>query len=282
MPNFIISEHKEACKTLNEYMSKKENYYFIHYSCENFHDDLPYKKGNRIIAIGVLNAKTQSVQLFSLKNSATILNVVIDDNTDEETLNKIELNLLKNYFSFLSHNRNLKFIHWRMNNDCYGFKCLERRFKSLGGDDDDLFILDENNTLNLSLLLTQKYGSNYARAINNNKGSMYTLFDINNIKKEGVLSGKEEAEAIYKKNYDKVYFSLIAKLDALYEVVNLSANNKLKTYNSTFKSIYGTGIFGVIQYIHDNAILAFLFSIFGWILGLVVQYILKNWFNINI
>lgn len=280
MSKFLISEHKEACKTLTNYMQNKRDYYFIHYACENFKDDLP-KKGSRIIAIGVLNAKTQSIQLFSIKNSAQILNLNLENATEEE-MDRIELNLLGKYFQFLSDHSDCQFIHWRMNNDCYGFKSLERRFESLGGKKDNIFGINESNTINLSLLLKQKYGINYTKTINNNKGSMYTLFELNNIQREEILSGISEAELISNGKYDKVYFSLIAKLYGLYEIVDLSASNKLKTYSNVFKEIYGTDLSGILNYINDNALLATIFSIIGWIFGMVVQYILINNFNINL
>lgn len=280
MSKFLINEHKEACKSLTNYMQNKGNYYFIHYACENFKDDLP-KKGNRIIAIGVLNAKTQSIQLFSMKNSAQILNLNIE-NASEEDMDKIELHLLDKYFQFLSNHRDFQFIHWRMNNDCYGFESLERRFESLGGDKNNIFGVNESNTINLSLLLKQKYGVNYTKTINNNKGSMYTLFDLNNVQREEILSGINEAQLINEKKYDKVYFSLVAKLYGLYQIVDLAASNKLKTYSKVFKEIYGSDLSGILSYIHDNALLATIFSFIGWILGMVIQYILINNFNINL
>lgn len=267
--NYKILEYKQACEDLHEYMNNKQNYLIIHYACQNFQDDIK-EKGERITAIAILHAGSLSCNMFSYTNTAQELGLNLENCTVEQ-LDKIEKELLKKYFEYMKKNEDKKFVHWRMNNNCYGFSVIERRYRQLRGEP---YILPDCQKLNLSLLLKKKYGEKYAVVDGIDYGKLYVLLNMNNFKDARILKGRDEAVALSKLEYSKVDFSVSEKVLAFYGILDLAANNRLVTKSKKIKDIYGFTFRSLFQYISDNAILAFVFGIIGGILSALICNIL--------
>lgn len=265
MKNYKLIQYKQACKTIDEYMLNKHKYVIIHYACQNFQDDLPVK-GDRITSIGILYAENCTVKLFSFANIAKIRDKNLQ-NLNEEELNAIETEMLEDFFEFVRQNQDKIFIHWRMNNANFGFMSLENRYRLLGHTP---FEISESNKLNLSLLMKEKYGENYATIEEVDFGKMYVLLKMNKLTDSKLLTGREEAVALMNHEYEKVDFSVCEKLNAFYTILDKAANNRLKTKSKKIRDIYGLSLFSLFEYIKDNAILASIFSVFGGILASII------------
>ena len=66
MYNNSINEYKDTRDFFKKYIKVKQDYNIIHYVRQNCFDD-SYEKGSRIIAIAVMNADSEQITVFSLK-----------------------------------------------------------------------------------------------------------------------------------------------------------------------------------------------------------------------
>ena len=263
-----IKGHKEANDLLRDYMDKKNNYILIHYVRQNCFNDA-YEKGPRVLAIVVMNADTEQTRMFSLKKSADELGVSFFE-VSEKDKDNIERNMLDSFFAYVKSNKEKKRIHWNMKNNNFGFSALEERYRQLRGEP---MHFEEDKTINLSVLLKKKYGTNFAKESMWNgvhTGKMYDVFAMNGIDDINILNGEQEVKEYILKNLVSLEQSAWGKVKAFHFIVERAADNALKTRGHIIKDVYGLNIRGVAQYIQDNAVLAILFSILGGIISTAI------------
>ena len=263
-----IKEHNDACKVFETYEEKKIDYIFVHYARQNCFEE-SYEKGPRVITITVMNAESEQTLTFSIKKCSEKYGCDFFD-LEEKEKDKIEYDMLENFFKYVVANKNKTWLHWNMKNNNFGFYAINDRFRELGGVPYDF---DENKLVNISDLLKRKYGTNFATdCVWNGKtmGKMYDIFMLNNISDSSILNGEQEIKEYILKNILAVEQSVIGKLKAFKLIVERAADNVLVTRGNILRDVYGFGISGIAQYIQDNAILALLFAIFGSIIATII------------
>ncbi|WP_411338008.1 hypothetical protein [Ruminococcus gauvreauii] len=66
--------------------------------------------------------------------------------------------------------------------------------------------------------------------------------------------------------------STVAKVKGFQVIMDKALDNVLKTRSNILRDVYGLNIRGIIEYIHDNAVAAFLFPVFG---GIIINLICR-------
>jgi hypothetical protein len=90
---------------------------------------------------------------------------------------------------------------------------------------------------------------------------------MNKIEDSKILNGEQEIKEYILKNITSIEQSTFGKVKAFKVLVEKAVDNDLKVRGNIFKDVYGPSISGIAQFIQDNAILAFLFSIIGGVIA---------------
>ena len=268
MKNNSINAHKNACNFLNDYSKSKSDYIYIHYARQNCFEDA-YEKGPRIIAVVVMNAGSEQTKFFSLRKVADSYGENFFNMTESER-DEIEKEMLQHFFEYVKNNEKKKWLHWNMKNNNFGFEAIEERYNELGGC---AIHFEEDKLFNISVLFKEKYGKHFAHDAKWNgklMGKMYDMFNMNSIEDANILNGDQEVKEYILKNIMSIEQSILGKVKAFKMLVDMAADDDLKVRGSISRDVYGLNIYGIAQYIQDNAVLALLFSILGGIIATII------------
>ena len=275
MKTYRVKEYKRALSTLHQYMDNKKDYAFIHYSCKGFLR-MSEDKVDRILVICIHFPYNGSNKIFSLRNTALIMKLSLHDATSD-VLDKVEAHMLDRYFKYAKDMGNVTWLHWNMDDSSYGFCALEERHISLGGEP---FKIDERNRINVAILLKRLYGQTYASLEENSqiidKGKLYVTLRKNGLYDKEILTLPEEAKAFDDRKYPEVETSTSAKVRAFSYVMDKAANRELLTNSNKFVDVYGISVYGVLQYVRDNALLAAIFAIIGSTIGSIIANLIRS------
>lgn len=161
--------------------------------------------------------------------------------------------MLKRFFEFAeTRDNNSIWMHWNMTNINFGFETLEHRYRVLTGEAP--FHINEKNRYNISKLLRNRYGTNYAK-----NPKMLSLMELNGGRHRDFLKGDEEVSSYKAKEFVKMHNSTMCKVYFFKSVFNNLTTNKLitgtnqwrykinKLYESPIVQILGViGILGTI------------------------------------
>lgn len=221
-----MSEYKKNAEEKFELINKNRNRVFIiHYSCESFikHNN----KTPRISSIAIRNYDSGQTYSFSINKTAEVKNVPLDKL--ESSYDILEKEMLDEYFDFLKTHMDYYYVHWNMRNINYGFEALKHRYKVLKGNP---ISLDENRLIDLSVILSEYYGSGYI-----SHPMLENIMKKNDISSKDFLTGKEEADCFDNKEYIKLHLSTLKKVDVLSSILNRHISGKLKTNISKVKHV---------------------------------------------
>ena len=245
----------ELKELLGKITNNIERVYFIHYACQSISDDYQWKSP-RIASIEVLHYKSSQVNSFSIHLVAEELGFEKDD--IEENYEKIELVMLENFISYISsREKESIWIHWNMTNINYGFQAIEHRYKVISKK--DCYMIPEENKINLSAILSLKYGARYCE-----EPKMQNLMLLNRLEDKHFIAGKGEITVFKAKEYVKLHHSTMSKVYLFKEVYKRMITNKLAT--NTNRARY------VINKMYQNPIIQILGIIgaIGSIIGLLI------------
>lgn len=268
MPVSRYVKHRRAVKMLNAIAQNPQNYIIIHYACESFYQTHGGHSA-RITSIALFDIAGQQTHSFSLHLAAEEMGVDLD--AIEDSYDRVEHYMLKQYYEFLALCKNKKFIHWNMLDTNYGFLALEHRYLVLSetyGEADRLIRIPDNDKLNLAAIIRDKYGSNYA-----DNPHMASIIELNNMRPHHFLSGAEEAKAFEEKDFVSLSFSTSSKVRAFARIIFHAANNSLKT-KATFKEMYGISPQGIWECMKDK----WEFSLVAWIATILLSAYAGNHF----
>ena len=267
--------HKKAKKLVDTINENRNDYFFIHYSCESFINNRG--KSSKIAAIAIKSLRTGDTKSFSIHMIAEEYHY--NANQIERDYKKLEKEMLLRFYDYLKEHRNNRFIHWNMSDENYGFNALEHRAKILGINDKKIIPLEEKNKINLAVLLRDYYGENYTH----DSEHMYKIVVLNGLinnndsylNSEMFLRGKDEAVAFEQHQYLKLFQSTLKKVECFYRIFSLLCDGILKT-EATKKEIYGNSFFWLICRIRSTTWGSILIWSLGIILSAVVGGIISN------
>lgn len=216
-----ITNSRQFIKAIKE---NPGDFFLIHYSCQNLNDD---NEGlsPRITSIATNHYATGQSISFSTHSIAEEMRISRDQVFDR--LDEIELELLKRFYEFVRNNHHKHWVHWNMRNLTFGFEHLEHRYRVLGGTYANEIRVEQR--LNLNDLLTDRYGSDYAK-----HPKMLSLMELNGGRHRDFLEGKEEVSAFKNKEFLRMHNSTLSKIGFFSSVMNKMTNGKLKTASRGF------------------------------------------------
>jgi len=211
-----VNNAKEFLKVIRK---RPENFYLIHYSCQNLNDDNA-SLSPRITSIAVTHYSTGQTVSFSTHYVAEILSIRREDIRNNFDI--IEKELLKEFYDYVRDRRDKYWVHWNMRNSTYGFEHLELRYRALGGQ--DYSVIPVERRLNLNDLIAERYGSDYAT-----HPKLKSLMILNGGTHRDFLEGGEEVRAFENQEYIKMHKSTLSKIGAFYNFMKKMSSGKLKT-----------------------------------------------------
>lgn len=265
-----LIERQEGIDELNELVRDKNNTLIIHYSCESFvtnHGNTP-----RITSISIRNLKTAQTKSFSIHLQAQFNKLTLQSLKNDD-YDKLERELLDEYFSFLGRHKTHRWAHWNMRDTNYGFEAINNRYRILGGTPIEI---DDDRKYDLPRIIGKIYSYRYEK--NRPKGRLLNLADRNNITTLEALTGKDEADAFENHKYLELHRSTLRKVDIIETIIYKIINRELKV-NSSSKEIYGLSISGLYEITKNNWILFIVWSIIIFIIGAAFEPIIQKLFG---
>lgn len=199
--------------------SHPENFYVIHYSCQSLYDDNE-ALSPRITSIAIAHYATEQTVSFSTHSIAEELH--IHREAVQVRFDEVERQLLQGFYTFIRDRRDKYWVHWNMRNLTYGFEHLEHRFRVLGGTDAPIIPVERR--LNLNDILSDRYGSEYAR-----HPKLKSLMELNGGIHRHFLGGEEEVQAFQNNEFIRMHNSTLCKVGFLHSVIGKLVLGKLRT-----------------------------------------------------
>ena len=140
----------------------------------------------------------------------------------------------------------IQYVHWNMRDSNYGFQAIEHRFLVLGGNRDELHIVDDKSKTDLARLLIDIYGLRYI-----GHPRLEKLLERNFITRLDFLTGAEEAEAFEKKEFVALHRSTLRKVDVMANIATRAQDRSLKT-NTSWWDMHGGRVTWVSKWITEN------------------------------
>lgn len=154
--------------------------------------------------------------------------------------------MLQEFYRHLMKYQQMKYLHWNMRDSNYGFQAIEHRFRVLGGTDEELYIVDEVNKVDLARLLVDIYGLHYV-----GHPRLHRLLDKNGITGRDFLTGAKEAEAFENKKFVALHQSTLRKVDVLASIAGRAHDGNLKT-DTNWWEMHGGRITWVLRWLTEH------------------------------
>lgn len=253
----LYNRSKENKNEIKRIISEKKNCLIIHYSCESFYD-IEEGKTPRITTIAIKHLDTGNDTVFSIHKIAELNKISIAG--IEKEYDKIEKQMLEEFYKFVSEHSKYEWLHWNMKNINYGFSAIEHRFRVLGGEP---ICINDRNKINLADKLYLIYGKDYIK-----DPKFYSLVAKNKFTHKDILSGEEEAIAFENKEYIKLYQSTLRKVEVIYKIIDYTYSNSLKIDLNFVRKHFNFWL--AISYcINEHPIVSSLITLSGWIIAII-------------
>tara|TARA_R110002020_G_scaffold224690_1_gene434508 strand:+ start:259 stop:1053 length:795 start_codon:yes stop_codon:yes gene_type:complete len=250
-----IRTHRKAKNLINSFYDNDSHCLIIHYSCESFYD-IKDGKTPRITSLAVRYLTSAQTKSFSIHKVAELKQIPIDQIS--EKYDKLEKEMLTEFFKFVEEHKDYNWIHWNMRDINYGFEALKYRATILEAT---TFDIKEDNKYDLARLLIDKYGKDYS-----SHPRLPSILEMNKISSKHWLNGDEEAKAFDDKEYVKLHQSTLAKVDVFENILKLTAEESLRT-KAKLKDIYGINPQGIFELAKDNWIYSLIILIISALIG---------------
>ena len=251
-----LQKRSKAKRLLSELMYDSEHILVIHYSCESFYDR-PSGTSPRITSIAVKNFDTGQTKSFSVHQMAERRGVL---HKIDQVYDVLEKEMLDEFYKYVHAHSGFKWLHWNMRDVNYGFEALEHRYKVLQGEPQEI---PEQNRIDLNRLLIAIYGVGY---IGHPRLTM--LIEKNKISSKDFLTGADEAEAFINKEYVRLHFSTLRKVDDLANIAYRADQGSLKT-NTTWKEYWNCIPQAIGEWFKEHWLASLLLGVIG-IIGLII------------
>lgn len=233
------SRQRRAKEKIKELFKRPDQVTVVHYSCENFNK--PEGLSPRVVSIAVKNLETNQGQSFSIHLQAEKDGIAVDQ--IDSKYDELERKMLDEFYNYVDRHQANKWLHWNMNSMKYGFMAIAHRYEVHGGQ---AVNIDEDRLYCLNNIFQDKYGDKY---IDDQKLEKLTAF--NNISKHDALPGEEEAEAFRQKEFAKLHYSTMRKVDHISKLARKEWDGTLKT-RATWRQMHATSLLAIIEWFTDT------------------------------
>ena len=245
MPVINPTRQKDARSSLDKIFADASNVCVIHYSCESFYE-IQEGRSRRITSIALRKLDSAQTISFSIHQVAELRDLPLPDIT--KYYDSLEKEMLLDFYRYLRNYQQMKYLHWNMRDSNYGFQAIEHRFRVLGGTDNELYIVDDNNKTDLARLLIDIYGLTYI-----GHPRLQKLLEKNNMSQRDFLTGAEEAKAFENKEYVALHRSTLRKVDVMANIAGRTRDRDLKT-NTSWWGMHGGRVAWVIKWMIGHPI----------------------------
>ncbi len=268
-----LDERQEGIDLFNEFVGNTAKSLIVHYSCESF--VTTHGKTPRITSISVRNIKNAQTKSFSIHLQAQISGRDFH-NLSEYDYDELEKEMLSHFYEFVETHNTYRWLHWNMRNANYGFEAIKNRFRILGGTPVEI---DDDLKYDLPLILNKMFTKKFEE--HKPDGKLLNLVRRNKITDQGVLTGKEEADAFDAKQYLELHSSTLRKVDMMASIVNHLKRGKLKV-NSSVIEIYGLNFPGILEIGRNSWLLMFLITLLSFICGAAIEPVIQRFFGTSL
>lgn len=122
----------------------------------------------------------------------------------EQNLDRIEAEMLSEFFSFCKENEEKLYVHWNMSSVFFGFQLLEHRYEVLTKKKP--FLIPDHNKFNLSLMIRKRFGRS-----GEDGPKMRFLMELNNGMHPTFVDGVDEVSLFQNGAYVKLQQSTTRK-----------------------------------------------------------------------
>lgn len=147
-----LQRRKKAIGRFSEIMDDASYSMIVHYSCESFYDR-PEGKSPRVTSIAARNIESGQTDSFSIHQVGERKGLSLDE--IDQHYDELEKEMLDEFYDFVRRHATHKWVHWNMRDINYGFKAIEHRYKTLGGEPIEIH---EGNKLDMARLMVDVYG----------------------------------------------------------------------------------------------------------------------------
>lgn len=199
-------------RVLRQAWDRAESMLAVHYASGN----LFKAKGNPVpvTCVSVTSLSDGSTRAFSLSDIRG------------DSVQARELDLLTQFFEFLSEHQDAKLIHWNMDKADYGFSALANRYKWLA-QTDSLYRPSSDRLFDLDQILADSYGEGYVP-----HPKLPNLVALNKLSQRYWLSGKDEADKAETEDFGAIQRSTSEKSRAIAHLFKLLMSGALVTQDS--------------------------------------------------
>ena len=159
--------------------------------------------------------------------------------------------MLQDFYRHLKNFQQMRYLHWNMRDSNYGFQAIEHRFRVLGGNNDELYAVDDNSKIDLARLLVDIYGSGYM-----GHPCLEKLLERNDMSRLNFLTGAQEAKAFENEEFVALHLSTLRKVDVMANIAGCAYDHSLKT-NTSWWDMHGGRIARVYNWITEHPKLGF-------------------------
>jgi hypothetical protein len=210
----------DSAKFLKEIKAHPENYYVIHYSSESLYDRTIQGNAPRITSIVAIHYASGQITSFGIHTVADILG--IPKQNVPAQYDKIEAEMLRQFYAFAGQRAHLSWIHWNMRSVIFGFEHLAHRYEVLTKSAAPTLPIE--NRINLNDVLRDKYGDLYVP-----HKQMPNLIQMQGPMPKDYLTGEQESECFKTQDYIRMHLSTISKVHFFAHAIRQMLTGKLKT-----------------------------------------------------
>lgn len=270
--SYRIGQRREAKQTLQKLNNANGKILIVHYSCESFYGKAGYTP--RVTGIAILNRENNEAIIFSIHLSAQILHKNIENLTTAD-FDEVEKHMLNEFSKYVQSHTNYIWVHWHMRSASYGFQAISNRYRILGGNE---ISLPDINKIDLPEVFGKLF--TYGFEANEPQGQLLNLANRNNVTVRDALSGKDEAAAFENKDYLKLHMSTLRKVEIIDRLLTAHQSDKL-IHNARIFDVYDLSFPGIINLVKESPLLLGIWTIFIFVIGIVVEPIIKQIFGIS-
>lgn len=230
---------REERDRLGKLLANPSAVYVIHYACQSFSAP-DYLGSPRVAAIAVRNLASGATVSFSVYQELEV-------SKHQANLDQCERQMLERYFSFLEAHRGMTFLHWKMRDVKFGFAAIEHRFEVVGGKP---FVLSDHQKLDLSIMLTNIYGTGYLPAPH-----FESIAARNNLSLADYIPGPQEPEWFRQGRYKAVLQSTLCKVALIASTAQLASDGTLRT-NAGWWTLNGGRVREAVELFDRNPVRA--------------------------
>ncbi len=218
MPLPNPARQKAARDKLAQVFAHPASVYAIHYACQSFTEGADASLSPVCIALRQL--ESGQVTSFSIAKTAELARIAPHDIAHH--WGYLERTMLGEFYEFVRTHQGVRYVHWNMRDDRFGFAALAHRMQVVKGRPE---AIPEERRIDLVQILADLYGDGLVKK----RAKLEAIGKLNRLPMGGFLPGAAEADAVSTGRYREVHGSTLAKVRVIADVAARAHDKTLAT-----------------------------------------------------